>query len=66
MSLPNCVEFNKISGELDGKETPVHVCEKCNGHINSYDDYYNIDGEIMCKECGEDFLKEKYLFRAGV
>jgi len=65
--LPNCVPFEKISDELNGdEENAVYVCEICGKSIGYYDKYYDLDGQIRCNDCGEEYVKEKYIHRAGI
>ena len=33
----------------------VEMCEHCNGSIYDGEEYYNIDGTIICEECIDDF-----------
>ena len=35
----------------------VETCECCNGSIYDGEEYYNVDGTIICKECMNDFKK---------
>lgn len=46
-------------GELDAKEARYYArlpkCERCKATIEE-EDYFDIDGEILCEDC----VKEKY------
>ena len=48
-------DFDRLDAELARYEARLPKCERCK-HTIYDDDYYDVDGEILCEEC----LKEKY------
>ena len=33
---------------------PKHTCDWCGANIHTWDDFWNIHGEILCAKCVED------------
>lgn len=48
-------DFARQDMEQARYEARLPVCEDCNSRITD-DDYYEVDGEILCEKC----MKERY------
>lgn len=35
----------------------IDMCENCHGSIYDGEEYYDVDGTIICKQCMNDFKK---------
>lgn len=46
-------DFDRYDKDLARQEAKLPVCEKCNHPITD-DIYFDIEGEILCRECMED------------
>ena len=50
-------DFNRLDMQQAMLEARLPICDKCGERIHD-EEYYDIDGEILCEDC----LKEKYRF----
>jgi formylmethanofuran dehydrogenase subunit E len=48
-------DFNRLDRKQAEAEARLPVCDECKQRINE-EDYYDIDGEILCEEC----MKNRY------
>jgi hypothetical protein len=48
-------DFDRLDAEQARYYARLPKCERCNTTIED-DDYYDVDGEILCEDC----LKEKF------
>jgi formylmethanofuran dehydrogenase subunit E len=49
------------------EDKPKYICEDtsgCNEPIYEGEDYYRVDGYILCEDCGRRYLDELYKKRA--
>lgn len=51
------------TGYPEPMDAPLYLCEDtggCGAPIYPGDDYYEVDGFILCEECGRAYLDEKF------
>jgi len=56
------------TGYPDPERNPPLICEDtsgCAAPIYPGDTYYEVDGLILCEECGREYLDELYKREAG-
>lgn len=53
--IDNYKAWEYAERERERRLLMLPVCEKCHERIQD-EDYYDVDGEILCKEC----MKQKY------
>ena len=54
--------------EADGASGPVGECGRCGCEICRGEEYYWVNGEVVCEDCLEDFAREyfaAFLTRGG-
>lgn len=64
--MPEQIENRMV---VDSEWRPLHKpfcrCDMCEMDIYEGNDYYNFDGDIICDDCHEDYVKEHFRRRAG-
>ncbi len=43
-----------------GYEEPVRCCDKCDTELYEEEYAYKVKGEILCEDCFEDYVNERY------
>ena len=66
MSLPDCVEYEKLekSGYFDAVNEPAFHCGECHDAVEYGEEYYEIKRTKYCRFCGENYVKENFIKEA--
>ena len=55
--IPDALDFARWHEEdVARAEARLPVCDSC-GEIITEDEYYNVDGEILCEECAKEAFR---------
>lgn len=46
-------DFDRYDMEMERRRARLPVCDKCRKRIQA-DEYFDIEGEILCRDCMED------------
>ena len=59
--MPEQIENRMV---VDSEWKPLYRivarCMECEGDISAGEDFYQIDGDVVCENCIDGFLKENY------
>ncbi|MDD4715904.1 MAG: hypothetical protein PHT34_05115 [Oscillospiraceae bacterium] len=57
------------TGYPQPEEKPLFVCQgtggRCGAPIYEEDFYYDVDGSVLCEECGPDYFSRRFGKRAA-
>lgn len=57
--MPEQIE-NRMVSEPEPKYRTVCRCDSCGSDIYEGDYFYDFDGDIICADCMEDYVKEHF------
>lgn len=70
--LRNVADYNNsVLARLENKylepeeDKPLYECDYCRQHIYTGETYYEMELELLCEDCFEEYVKNYYMKKAG-